>query len=355
MRRDSFVVALVLILLAIISTVSPIYAVKSLETTSSTSLIVKNSIDAVVLIVVRDAKGSVVGQGSGFFVSSDGYLVTNHHVISNAVSAMAKLKSGTYYDIEGVALLDCDADLAVLKVTAIGVQFPNLPLGNSLRVEVGERVMAIGSPYALEASISEGIISGIRQSDRTKISFFQTTTPVSPGSSGGPLLNSKGEVIGIVNASLPQAQNINFAVPSERLKALLSGRTEAPNKGMVSSCPPPDSPSENPGVSSISGTYTGIWQSSLYPSSGAAALKVLASGDSIRGWFSVTGSPVGYQGDELLGELVDFGNGVWTVNFKGLNSPLSAKAIFKEGRLIGDYRFLFKRSKVDQGQWILKK
>jgi hypothetical protein len=112
-------------------------------------------------------------------------------------------------------------DIAVLK--ASGSDFPTVALGDSDKVQVGEEVVSIGSPLSLEATVSNGIISSIRELKDENQRLFQTTAPISPGSSGGALLNMGGELIGITTAEMVGGQNLNFAVPINVVKPLLSG------------------------------------------------------------------------------------------------------------------------------------
>jgi len=188
--------------------------------------IVKKSSDAVVLIVIADSKGKETSIGSGFLVSSDGKILTNYHVIQGAHSAVAKLSNGAFFGVDTVLAYDKDKDLALLKVSGKGLPF--LQLGDSDKLEIGEHVVAIGSPLGLENSVSDGIISGIRESEGK--SWIQTTVPVSHGNSGGPLLQtSDGTVIGViewqVNPSV--SQNLNFAIPINQSKPLVSS-SQAP-------------------------------------------------------------------------------------------------------------------------------
>ena len=160
-------------------------------------------------------------QGSGFFIA-DGLLVTNHHVIEGATSGTAKL-AGTEqpYDIEGYVALDKDHDLAILIVS--NLHAPPLPLGDSDTVRIGEIVYTVGNPRGLEGTFSDGIISNIQPDGHSGIEgkAIQMTAPISQGSSGGAVLNSKGEVIGIAASIRKDGQNLNFAIPVNYLKTLL--------------------------------------------------------------------------------------------------------------------------------------
>jgi len=175
------------------------------------------SIGSIVLIIVSDSSGREIKTGSGFIVSSDGQIVTNYHVISGGHSAKAKLGSGAFFEVEGALAVSRDDDLAILKVA--GTQLPALPLGDSDALTLGEHVVSIGSPLGLSGSVSDGIVSGLREEAGARI--IQTTAPASPGNSGGPLLNMSGQAIGVIAFKLRGGENLNFAVPIKAVRRLL--------------------------------------------------------------------------------------------------------------------------------------
>ena len=178
--------------------------------------IARNALNSTVYLAMQKADGRV-SQGSGFFVRP-GYVATNHHVAEGATGAYVKLVGkDTIYIVESIAATDEEHDLALLKVT--GISTPVLPLANSDAVQIGETVYVIGNPQGfLEGTVSDGIISSIREGNSKK--WLQMTAPISPGSSGGPVLNTRGEVIGVSVGDI-DGQNLNFAAPSNYLKALL--------------------------------------------------------------------------------------------------------------------------------------
>jgi len=180
--------------------------------------IAKKAFGSTVLLVMEDANGQPLSLGSGFFVR-DGEIASNLHVVEGAARGYAKLVGQkSKHDIEGIIAVDPERDLVVLKISAVGS--PVLPLGNSDAVQVGESVYAVGNPQGLEGTFSQGIVSSIREVGTDKL--LQITAPISPGSSGGPVLNGKGEVIGVSVATFRGGQNLNFAIPSNYLKALLA-------------------------------------------------------------------------------------------------------------------------------------
>ena len=180
--------------------------------------IAEEALAATVSLEMKDIKGTVLGFGSGFFVQED-LIATNFHVIEGATKGTAKLVNKlTHYSIEGVLATDKDNDLALLKVSGHGTK--PLPLGDSDDIKIGATVYVAGNPRGLEGTFSIGIISSRR--DRDTKERLQMTAPISPGSSGGPVLNQKGEVVGISYMTIKGGQNLNFAIPSNYLKKLLT-------------------------------------------------------------------------------------------------------------------------------------
>ena len=175
---------------------------------------------AVVLVEVRDARMKPAGVGSGFFVSKDGLLVTNFHVIRHASFASIQSAGGPLY-VEGVVATDAEADLALLQVRGGGKTF--LKLSESALPKVGTKVYAIGNPRGLTNTLSDGLVSGLRQAADGP-SLIQTTAAISPGSSGGPLLTSEGNVVGVTSATLTEAQNVNFAVAADAVRKLVKSK-----------------------------------------------------------------------------------------------------------------------------------
>ena len=179
--------------------------------------IAKKAFGSTVLLVMEDANGQPLSLGSGFFVGA-GEIASNLHVVEGAVRGYAKLVGQeTKHDLEGITAVDSRRDLVVIKIAVAGS--PVLPLSNSDAVQVGEPVYAVGNPQGLEGTFSQGVVSNIREVDTDKL--LQITAPISPGSSGGPVLNHKGEVVGVSVATFRGGQNLNFAIPSNYLKLLL--------------------------------------------------------------------------------------------------------------------------------------
>ncbi|ODP32273.1 S1C family serine protease [Pandoraea sp. ISTKB] len=169
---------------------------------------------AVVHIDAVAGRGSA-SLGSGFIVSSDGFILTNHHVIKGAEQVSVKLTDGRTFDAR-VVRTDPATDVAVLKVNARGL--PVVRIGDPADSRTGEWVVAIGSPYGLDNTVTSGIISNKARtmSEDNPVKFIQTDVPVNPGNSGGPLFNLKGEVIGINSMIYSRTggfQGLSFAIP----------------------------------------------------------------------------------------------------------------------------------------------
>jgi len=168
--------------------------------------IARKAFGSTVLLVMEDTNGQPLSLGSGFFVR-DGEVASNLHVVEGAARGYAKIiGQKTKYDIEGITAVDPERDLVVLKIS--GARARAVALGNSESIQVGETVYAVGNPQGLEGTFSQGIISSIRKVGNDKL--LQITAPISPGSSGGPVLNGKGEVIGVSVATFRGGQNLNF-------------------------------------------------------------------------------------------------------------------------------------------------
>ncbi len=162
-------------------------------------------------------KGESKGVGSGYVVAEDGTIATNYHVIVGATAATAVFKNGDKFDVQGTVLLDPKRDIAILKIDKQGLT--PLPLADKLPRQ-GDSVAAYGAPVGLSFSVSEGIVSAVRngkelaEDDPLPGQWIQTTAPISPGNSGGPLVNHDGQVVAMNTMVLLIGQNLNFAISS---------------------------------------------------------------------------------------------------------------------------------------------
>jgi tetratricopeptide (TPR) repeat protein len=173
-----------------------------------------------VAIETYDVRGEKLSRGSGFFVDID-RVVTNRHVIDNAYRAEVHSSNGNIYPVKGVVAVDAEGDIALLKVDAPPNQVRPLLLDRTSPQE-GESIVVIGNPFGLEGSVTNGIVSAVRDIP-TFGRIIQITAPISPGSSGSPVVNMQGQVIGVATLQITGGQSINFAIPSERISQLQSG------------------------------------------------------------------------------------------------------------------------------------
>jgi S1-C subfamily serine protease len=169
-----------------------------------------------ILIETFDDEGHKMALGSGFVVSASGTAVTNYHVIRGAARAVAKFADGTRGEANGVVAFDPDHDVAAIRLAA--PPRTALRLSESDELQVGQNIVAIGSPLGFQNTVSEGIISGLRNG------VIQMTDPISPGSSGGAVLDVRGRVVGISVATAVQGQNLNFAVPIKWVRPYLESQ-----------------------------------------------------------------------------------------------------------------------------------
>ncbi|MCY4552176.1 MAG: tetratricopeptide repeat-containing serine protease family protein [Candidatus Poribacteria bacterium] len=195
------------------------------QTTLPAEDIAEKALAATVYLEMKNKNGKTLGFGSGFFVKSN-LIATNYHVIEGAASGTAKLVGkSTTYNIEGVTATDKTNDLALLKVTAYGIE--PLSLGDSDTVQIGETVYVESQLLGIVDLFSDGIIKSRHHKYTTE--FFLMTAPISPGSNGSAVLNRNGKVIAISISSLrdPDVFNLNFAIPSNYLKKLLNQANRA--------------------------------------------------------------------------------------------------------------------------------
>jgi serine protease Do len=180
------------------------------------------------------------GSGSGFIINRNGQILTNAHVVDGADVVTVVLKDGRSFDGKVVGE-DSVTDVAVIKIDANNL--PVVPIGNSENLQVGEAVVAIGNPLGLDYTVTSGIISATERSSRAigatdkRVDYLQTDAAINPGNSGGPLLNARGEVIGMNTAIIRGAQGLGFAIPintAQRISEQLitKGRVDHPYLGI---------------------------------------------------------------------------------------------------------------------------
>ncbi|MCI9527046.1 MAG: serine protease [Lachnospiraceae bacterium] len=175
---------------------------------------------SIVMIAVHDSRQEVIGTGSGIMIGRAGFILTNDHVVSGGSFFSVRMEDdGQIYTTDEVIKYNYNLDLAVIRISK---QLNPLPIYSGTRKLVrGQKVVAIGSPLGLFNSVSDGIISGFR--DIRDVNMIQFTAPISPGSSGGAVLNMQGEVIGISTAGIDNGQNINLAVSYKDIRTFARG------------------------------------------------------------------------------------------------------------------------------------
>ncbi|MBU3173243.1 S1C family serine protease [Clostridium estertheticum] len=180
--------------------------------------------NAVVYVEVSDKNHNSIASGSGFIVKSTGVIVTNFHVIKGSSYVSVTLQNGTKYDVKSVLNYNEKQDIAVLQLSN-ATNLSTVTLGGSDNVEVGDNVATIGSPQGYANSLSTGIVSGINRKNE-RGNDIQTTTSITYGSSGGPLFDMLGNVIGITYSGFDSAGNIGFVIPINEVKPFLATSNE---------------------------------------------------------------------------------------------------------------------------------
>ena len=177
--------------------------------------LVRKITPSTVLIMTYDEQDRLLGTGSGFFVSPSGEVITNRHVLEGAHRAEIKTTQGIIYPVNMVLAEDEPGDLIQVSTRGTSRSTDFLSMSKSVP-EIGEKVIVIGSPLGLEATVSDGIVSAVREIPALG-NILQLTAPISLGSSGSPVVNMNGEVIGVAVGLAVEGQNINFAIPAERV------------------------------------------------------------------------------------------------------------------------------------------
>lgn len=178
--------------------------------------------DSVVVLENYNDQGQKTSQGSGFISSTDGVMLTNYHVVRGASRMVARSHDQSIHDVEYVIGYDMQHDIAALKMSGGGL--PSVNLGDSATVKTGDHVTVLGAPLGLESTLSDGMISAVRDAGSFRI--FQTSAPISHGSSGGPLFDDYGNVIALAVATIEAGENLNFAVPIDSAKTLLKAENQ---------------------------------------------------------------------------------------------------------------------------------
>lgn len=195
------------------------------ETSPDFSDIIPDTIKGVISVATDQS------QGSGFIFTPEGYALTNAHVLSGGKYVKVLTYDSDKWVNAQLIGYDSDMDIAILKIEG---KFENLKFGDSDQVQAGEKTIAMGNPLGLSFSVSEGIISAVHRSGPNNIAaYFQTDVPLNRGNSGGPLINKKGEVIGVNNFKLQNSENLGFALESNYAKETINNILRAQNLSIV--------------------------------------------------------------------------------------------------------------------------
>lgn len=175
--------------------------------------------------IIEEAIPSVVtirtdiGQGTGFIINEEGYIVTNAHVLAGGRKIQAITSEQTLIDAIFIGY-DSDFDIALLKIPG---DYEGFELGDSDEIQIGEKVIAIGNPLGLQFSVSEGIVSAVHREGINGVeAYIQTDAALNPGNSGGPLINKQGKVIGINNFKIGGSESLGFALESDYIEDIVN-------------------------------------------------------------------------------------------------------------------------------------
>jgi tetratricopeptide (TPR) repeat protein len=204
--------------IGIASLVVLLSAAASASADSNLTRLVKKIQPAVVTVIAYDLQRHISGIGTGFFVSPRGHLITNFHVLSGNYAADIRTAKGDTYSVTAVLAENKAADLLKLQVEIPSKEVAWISVSDRLP-EIAERIVVVGSPMGLEQTVSEGIVSSLREVPVIG-PVFQMSAPISPGSSGSPVVNARGQVLGIATFQFVQGQNLNFAVTAQQMTAL---------------------------------------------------------------------------------------------------------------------------------------
>jgi S1-C subfamily serine protease len=330
---------------------------------------ITKQIPAVTTLYIYDRMNKLTAQGSGFLLDSEGLGVTNFHVLKGAYRAEARLGDERLYEILNVVDFDEEKDVLVFRIGRIiggSIQLahdlPHLALGSSRGLEVGDRIAIISSPEGLTNTVTDGLVSAIRGEGSERL--LQITAPISPGSSGGPVFDLKGEVVGIATLQLRGGQNLNFAIPAEVIPKLSSSPQEIGLKDfyrLTRSIPSSEpAPPGSAGVAPEGNTTTTL---TIEPLSGSfkgtvsnlnarlsADFKIVVRDDDgvLTGCMGVH-RPL-YGSGPLLGSVhgadveFDVENASFSIHFRGRRSG---------DRILGTYRVVGATVPVQQGQFTL--
>lgn len=186
--------------------------------------IYNKSIDSVVTVVSLDKNNNIIMTGTGFFAKHKNLIATNHHVIKNTHHIKIITSDDKEHDIFDVCIENASNDIAILRSIT-----ERPPLSLSINTpKIGDEIISIGSPMGLSGSLSTGVIGAVRNNDGRE--YYQITSPISPGSSGGPVIDKNGIILGMTTFYIKGAQNLNFAIPASQISTYLDTSMECLKK-----------------------------------------------------------------------------------------------------------------------------
>jgi len=311
--------------------------------------------DDVLTIVALDREGQPIRQGSGFVLTADGLAGTNYHVLQGARSAIAQCCNGRVFEVSQIEGLDEKKDLILFRMRLRdGNGAPRdlhpVDLETSPNEQVGEKVTVVGSPQGLENTVSDGILSAVREYD--SIRYLQITAPISPGSSGGPVFNESGRMIGIATFQMKEGQNLNFAISSQHLVPLLDQHLEvslaelpraeepASNQEKTEPAAAADIPTES-GIASgsLTGQFGGIVHNESVDTSAPFSIIVQQSDDALSGCMGVRQPLFGsgpLQGHVSGNEVAfDVTSAIGTIRFTGTTHGTSITGTYIVDQISG--------------------
>ena len=196
-------------------------AVSSTMAQENLPALIKKIEPSIVVILTYNREGKILGQGSGFFINNEGNVITNYHVLQNASHAEVIISDGGKYPVKKILAEDKEGDLLRVSVDIPEDKVRPLLVSPTFP-EVGERIFVIGTPLGLDKTVSDGIVSAVREIPQIG-KIIQVTAPISFGSSGSPVIDMNGRVIGVATFFIRDGQNLNFAIPAERINRLTLG------------------------------------------------------------------------------------------------------------------------------------